>query len=110
MDPAQSTPADLIAAVRRPGEPPPAVRETHMSWVVLTADRAYKLKKPVRFGFVDFSTPELRRRACEEEVRVNRALAASVVLGVRTLDVRDGHPRLGDRRTDESVDWVVEMR
>lgn len=62
------------------------LRETHISWVVLTEDRAYKLKKPVDFGFLDFSSPERRRRACEDELRLNRRLASDVYLGLLELD------------------------
>jgi len=67
-----------------------AVIETHVSWVFLFGDRAYKLKKPVRTGFLDFSTVEARRRACEEEVRVNRRLAPDVYLGVDTVSDEAG--------------------
>lgn len=56
--------------------------ETHISWVLLGADRAWKIKKPVRFGPVDYTTREARRRFCEEEVRVNRRLAPGLYLGV----------------------------
>jgi aminoglycoside phosphotransferase family enzyme/predicted kinase len=86
------------------------LRETHMSWVLLTADRAYKLKKPVRFDFLDLTDPSARRRACEEEVRVNRDLAADVVLGVRGVVRRDGAWALADDGEEDAVDWVVEMR
>lgn len=56
--------------------------ETHISWVILTGEYAYKIKKPVKFSFVDFSTLEKRRWFCEEEVRLNRRLAPEVYLGV----------------------------
>jgi len=46
--------------------------ETHISWVLLAGDLAYKIKKPVDFGFLDFSTPDKHLRCCEEEVRLNR--------------------------------------
>ncbi|MFU8817992.1 MAG: hypothetical protein ACNA7W_21800, partial [Pseudomonadales bacterium] len=49
--------------------------ETHISWVILTGEVAYKLKKPVRFPFVDFSTLERRAHFCREELRCNRAYA-----------------------------------
>jgi uncharacterized protein len=49
--------------------------ETHMSWVFLTDSHAYKLKKPVRYDFLDFSTLASRRRDCEDEVQLNRWLA-----------------------------------
>jgi len=58
------------------------VRHTHISVVFLAGNFVYKLKKPVQLGFVDFSTPELRRHFCEEEVRLNRRLASHVYLGV----------------------------
>jgi aminoglycoside phosphotransferase family enzyme/predicted kinase len=77
-----------------------SVTETHVSWVTLVGDRAYKRKKPVRTGFLDFSTVEARRRACEEEVRVNRRLAPDVYLGV--------DPVLGCN--GDVCDYVVVMR
>ena len=56
-----------------------SIVETHISWVILTGEYAYKIKKPVSFSFVDFSTLERRRWFCEEEVRLNRRLAPDVV-------------------------------
>lgn len=56
--------------------------ETHISWVLLAGDFAYKMKKPVSLGFVDFSTLEARRRCCEEELRLNRRTAPDLYLGV----------------------------
>ena len=56
--------------------------ETHISWVLLTGSYAYKIKKPVKYSFVDFSTLEKRQWFCEEEVRLNRRLAPDVYLGV----------------------------
>ena len=54
--------------------------ETHISWVLLTADTAYKIKKPVHLPFVDYGTLQARRHFCEEEVRLNRRLAAGLYL------------------------------
>jgi len=62
--------------------------ETHISWVFLAGDRVYKVKKPVDFGFLDFTTRERRRHFCEEEVRLNRRLSHDVYLGV--VDLREG--------------------
>jgi len=59
--------------------------ETHISWVVLTGDFAYKIKKPVNFGFLDFSTLEKRRICCEQELRLNRRLAATIYLEVVSI-------------------------
>ena len=60
---------------------PIAMVETHISWVLLTGPYAYKIKKPVALGFLDFSSLELRRRCCDEEVRLNRRLAPELSLG-----------------------------
>src|SRR5687768_9945759 len=82
------------------------VRETHSSWVFLTADHAYKLKKPVRFGFVDMTTAEARRAMCEQEASVNRVLAREVVIGVRSV-VPDGPGvALADPGDPGALDWV----
>ncbi len=93
---------------------PGAVREvvsteTHMSWVFLVDARAYKLKKPVKYSFLDFSTLSAREADCREEVRLNRRLAPDVYLGVIPLAVgADGLLILGDE--GEIVDWLVKMR
>jgi len=85
------------------------VIETHISWVFLTNRHAYKLKKPVRFSFLDFSTPERRRAACQSELQLNRRLAPDVYLEVLPVTISNrGRVRLdGD---DAPVDWVVKMR
>lgn len=85
------------------------IKQTHMSWVFLTETQAWKLKKPVRNEYVDFSTPEGRRRNCEREIRLNRRLAPDVYRGVVPLTAsRDGNFELGGR--GEPVDWLVCMR
>jgi aminoglycoside phosphotransferase family enzyme/predicted kinase len=85
------------------------VIETHISWVFLTDRYAYKLKKPVRFEFLDFSTPELRHRACLEEVRLNRRLASDVYIAVLPITQNsDGTLKLNGR--GKEIDWVVQMR
>jgi aminoglycoside phosphotransferase family enzyme/predicted kinase len=85
------------------------LRETHISWVFLAGDDVYKVKKPVSLGFLDFSTREKRREACEAEVRLNRRLAKDVYRGVVpiTLD-RDGRHRFGGE--GQPVDFAVHMR
>src|SRR4029434_7442644 len=67
--------------------------ETHISWVVLTGDYAYKLKKPVDLGFVDFTTLARRRHYCEEELRLNRRLAPELYLEVVAIRGSMGGPR-----------------
>ena len=56
--------------------------ETHISWIVLTGEFAYKIKKPVNLGFLDFRTLEQRRHFCEEELRLNRSWAPRLYLDV----------------------------
>ncbi|MFB4309594.1 AAA family ATPase [Actinomadura sp. GTD37] len=67
-----------------------AVSETHIGVVFFAGDRAYKIKKPVSLGFLDFSTRELREHACHEEVRLNRRFAPDVYLGVADVHGPDG--------------------
>ena len=64
-----------------PMEPVECV-ETHISWVLLAGDFAYKFKKPLQLDFLDFSTRALRHAACEEELRINRRTAPGLYLGV----------------------------
>lgn len=83
--------------------------ETHISWVFVTDRFVYKLKKPVRFDFLDFSTPEARQRACRAEYTLNGRMARGVYLAVVpiTLDARRGLTLNGDGGI---VDWVVKMQ
>ena len=71
------------------------VLETHISWVILTGDVAYKIKKPMDFGFLDFSTLERRKHFCEEELRLNRRLAQNLYLDVVPITGSAGNPELG---------------
>lgn len=104
----------LVAVLRRPEaypEPPAEVTvvETHMSWVFLAGDHVYKLKKAVRHEGIDFSTPELRRRNCLEEVRLNHALAPGVYLGIATL-TREADGRLAIDGQGTPIECLVHMR
>jgi aminoglycoside phosphotransferase family enzyme/predicted kinase len=69
-----------------------AVRETHVGVVVLLGEYAYKLKKPVDVGFLDFTTREKRLAACRREVDLNRRLAPDVYLGIADVSGPDGRP------------------
>jgi len=83
--------------------------ETHMSWVFLTDRHAWKLKKPVRQSYLDFSTEAARRHYCAEEVRLNRRLTDDVYLETVPLSIdADGVLRLGPGGT--VIDWLVKMR
>lgn len=83
------------AGLPGPAAPPAgaaAVVETHSAVVMFIGDRAYKLKKPVDLGFLDFTTREARERACHREVELNRRLAPDVYLGVSDVFGPDGEP------------------
>lgn len=84
------------------------LRETHMSWVFLAGDRVYKLKKPVRFPYLDFSTLERREAACRAELTLNRRLAPDVYLGVVPLVAGSSGLRLD--AAGLVIDWLVVMR
>jgi uncharacterized protein len=106
-------PTELVNALTRPEAYPerPAevsMRQTHISWLFFTEDFVYKLKKPVNFGFLDFTTLEKRRFFCEEEVRLNRRLTSDVYLGVAEVKAKDGQARLGG--AGEVIDYAVHMR
>lgn len=85
MDPAAHRPP--VAHVR--------LIETHISWVIIAGPYAYKIKKPVRFDFVDFSTPEQRHHFCLEELRLNRRFAPQIYLDVIDIGQQE---------------WAVKMR
>lgn len=91
------------------------VVETHMSWVFLVGDHVLKLKKPVRYPFLDFSTLAAREFYCREELRLNRRLAPDAYLGLMALQW-DGHrhalvPEQQVARLEgRTVEWLVLMR
>lgn len=82
--------------------------ETHISWVMLAGDFAYKLKKPVNLGFLDFSTLEKRRFYCEEELRLNRRLAPDIYLDVITISGTPDHP-VPDG-SGPAIEYALKMR
>lgn len=103
----------LIHSLHRPecyGHPVEPVRlvETHISWVLLTGPFAYKIKKPVNLGFVDFSTLEKRRFYCGEELRLNRRLAPDLYLDVVPITGSAEQPRMGGAGPE--LEFAVQMR
>lgn len=88
--------------------------ETHMSWVFMLEEFVFKLKKPVRFAFLDFTTLQARAFYCREEVRLNARLAQGVYLGVAALqwqaDAFALVPQAQLPAPGETVDWLVMMR
>jgi len=90
---------------------PVELRETHAAWVLLSGDTALKVRKPVRFAFLDYSTLARRYAAAVEEVRVNEPLAPGVYRGVRALVERDGRLTVGPfGAAAKAVEYAVEMR
>jgi uncharacterized protein len=107
----QSTlPLALAAPENYPGNPRVTVHETHASWVFVAGERAYKVKKPIALGFLDYSTLERRHRACREEVHVNRELAPGIYLGVRAIVRSRSGLRLAPEDALDAVEYAVEMR
>lgn len=103
----------LIHALRDPRcypHPSAGVRliETHISWLFLTGEYVYKIKKPVDLGFVDFSTLERRRHFCAEELRLNRRFAPGIYLDVVPITGSAEHPRIGG--DGAAVEYAVRMR
>lgn len=104
---------DKVARLRDPGiypDRPAAVEviETHFSWVFLTPSRVYKLKKPVRYHGLDFTTLAARRHNCTQEVALNRRLAPAVYLGVAAL-TRTAAGRVEFDGPGTVLDWLVVM-
>ncbi|MDO8262992.1 MAG: AAA family ATPase [Gallionella sp.] len=87
--------------------------ETHISWVLLTGEFAYKIKKPLDMGFLDFSTLALRQQACADEVRLNRRLAPEIYLGVVAITGSPDAPRISGPNIDSqgsAIEYAVKMR
>lgn len=103
----------LIEALQNPALYPHPVEgfeviETHISWVLLTGTYAYKLKKPVDFGFLDFSTRESRAHFCHEELRLNQRTAPQLYLEVLAVTGSLDAPQLGG--DGPVLDHVLKMR
>jgi aminoglycoside phosphotransferase family enzyme/predicted kinase len=84
------------------------MRETHMSWVILTGEYAYKIKKPVRVDFIDTSLLTVRQTMCEQEVSLNRRLAADLYLGVVAITRDANGVRI--EGSGDIVEYAVKMR
>ncbi|MEX2515632.1 MAG: AAA family ATPase, partial [Gammaproteobacteria bacterium] len=102
----------LVAALQKPGCFEHTVKhfeiiETHISIVLLTGEYAYKFKKPVDFGFVDFTTLQKRKHYCEEELRLNSRLAPEIYLQVASITGSIDMPRLD---SGPAIEYCVKMR
>jgi aminoglycoside phosphotransferase family enzyme len=105
---------DVIDFLSKPFSYGPAIErvdiiETHASLVFLAGDRAYKLKRAVKYPYLDFSTAEDRRQACETELTLNRRTAPTLYLDVRAL-IRLPDGTIGFAGDGPAIDWVVVMR
>jgi len=104
----------LVDALRHPDayphpvDEPIRVAETHISWVLLTGAYAYKIKKPLKLSFLDYSTLERRQRLCAEELRLNRRLAPDLYLGVSAIRGSPDAPRIDGDGT--ALEYAVRMR
>jgi aminoglycoside phosphotransferase family enzyme len=83
--------------------------ETHISWVFLFEHFVYKLKKPIQYSFLDFSTVEKRKYYCEREIELNKRLTEDVYLDVQAVRELHGHYSIGSEK-GEIVDYAVRMR
>jgi len=94
--------------------------ETHISWVILTGDFAYKIKKPIRLDFLDFSTLEKRYFYCQREIELNQRLAPDVYLGISNISGSQENPQMGSEQSEQSelskqsenstIEYAVKMR
>lgn len=108
----ETAPGNLLAALQNPAlynHPVDGFQiiETHISQVILTGQYAYKLKKPMDFGFLDFSTLERRKHFCEAELRLNRRLAESLYLEVVPVTGTPEHPVIGGE--GEPFEYLLKM-
>ena len=87
---------------------PVRVIETHISWVLLTGEFAYKIKKPLDLGFLDFSSLDKRLHACCDEVQLNRRLAPDIYLDVVPITGTPAAPRVNG--SGETFEYAVKMR
>ncbi|HVA19849.1 MAG TPA: AAA family ATPase [Solirubrobacteraceae bacterium] len=116
LDPSRKQCGDpaVLRALAEPamyrGHPPVAVHETHASWVFVVVDRAYKVKKPVALGFLDYRTLSHRHTACREEARVNQELAPGIYLGVRAILRTPDGLCFAAEDTPGAVEYAVEMQ
>ena len=104
----------IVESLMRPGAYDEEVKgdikllQTHISWIFLTGEYAYKVKKPVDFGFLDFSTLEKRKRFCDLELELNKRLCPEIYLDVLPITEENGTLRING--PGKTVDFVLKMR
>lgn len=105
----------LIQALKQPEcypHPVESVRvvQTHVSWIILTGQYAYKIKKPVDFGFLDFTTLAQREHFCREELRLNQRFSDQLYLDVVSIGGTLQRPRLEASGAAPTIEYAVKMR
>ena len=98
----------IADANQHPAEAAIQVIETHISWVFLAGDYAYKIKKPIKNSFLDYTSLELRKRFCETELRLNQRFAKDLYLGV--VAIVDDHGQLRINGTGKPIEYAVKMK
>jgi hypothetical protein len=103
----------LIKALLEPSRYPHAVEsveliETHISWLLLAGEFAYKIKKPILLPFLDYTTLAKRRRCCEQELRLNRRYAADIYLDIVPISGSAENPQLASDGLP--IEFAVKMR
>ncbi|WP_110947286.1 bifunctional aminoglycoside phosphotransferase/ATP-binding protein [Pseudomonas bohemica] len=103
----------LIAALQNPALFPHPVEqfqviETHISWVLLTGPYVYKIKKPMNFGFLDFTTLSAREHFCQQELKLNQRLTEDLYLEVLPITGTAEAPQLGG--TGEAIEYALKIR
>ncbi len=88
----------------------PELIETHISWVIVCDQIVFKIKKPLKYSFLDFSTLEKRKFYCDQEVLLNRRLVEDVYLGVVPVIMRNGDLEIVLKEKDEIIDFAVMMQ
>lgn len=85
-----------------------SLKETHISWIILSDNYAFKIKKPVKYSFLDFSSPELRKKYCNKELKLNKRLADKEYLKVVPVS-GSSNPFIEGHQDDEIIDYAVQM-
>ena len=103
----------MLEALKRPESYDSPIRnirllQTHISWVFLTGDYAYKIKKPVDFGFLDFTTLDKRKRFCLKELEINRMFSEDIYIDVLPVNIFSDSIKVNG--PGETIDYAIKMK
>ncbi|WP_343674203.1 hypothetical protein [Chitinophaga sp.] len=98
----------LLTDMGRHAQEQPRLIETHISWVIAADKHVYKIKKPVHYSFLDFSTLEKRKYYCEQEITLNKRLTENIYIDVLPVSTKSGHYSIGEDEGD-IADYAVRM-